>query len=79
MIGSKGTRKRVRYQFFNFFWGVGPNFILPTSYLGGGVSGKPTFADMGEGGVKKWGKSDDVLNGWPHTKYSREYLIIIEY
>ena len=33
--------------------------------FGGGVSGKPTFADMGEGGVKKWGKSDDVLNGQP--------------
>ena len=38
---------------------------MPMSYRGGRGSRKPTFADMGEGGVKKWGKIADVLNGRP--------------
>ena len=37
--------------------------------MGGGGSGKPTFADMGEGGVKNWEKLADVLNGRPLTLY----------
>ena len=30
---------------------------------------KLTFADIGEGGVKKWGKIADVLNGRPLIRY----------
>ena len=47
----------------DFFLGGG-KIVLPTSY-GRGVSRKSTFADMGEVGVKKWGKIADVLNGQP--------------
>ena len=63
MLVSDGE-KTWKKSYSTIFWGGGELLFADVVY-GGGVSWKSTYADMGEGGVQKWQKNADVLNGRP--------------